>query len=65
MKQEDEKVTLWTSVNSERSGVNKIEGTINQLLQQKIQDAFVTEVEDSRIKGYTSVQDDVGLAKLF
>jgi hypothetical protein len=59
------KMTLWTSQNKDRSGLQKIDGIFDSELQEAISAAFRQEVTDKQIQDYSVVHDEVGLAKLF
>lgn len=65
MLKKDEKMTLWTSQNKDRSGLQKFDVEWTEELQKQINLAFSEEVKDQKIQNYNVAQDEVGLAKLF
>ncbi len=69
MTNEARKVTLWTSINSERTGLEGVEQpeSLNSELVEKIRQAFVKKSSDERIKKYcsSSIDDEVSLARIF
>lgn len=63
------KKTLWTSVYSERSGIESVDATstVSKEVLEKIRSAFTENSNDERIKTYTSntSSDELSLARVF
>jgi hypothetical protein len=61
------KVTLWTSVNAERQGLDVVapEVTLSPEIKEKIKNAFLKKATDSRIKTYEPSTEGVSSARMF
>ncbi len=61
------KVTLWTSVNSERQGLDVVapEVTLSHEVQEQIKEAFLRKAADARIQTYEPSAEGVSFARMF
>ena len=61
------KVTLWTSVNSERQGLDVVapEVTLSPEIKERIKEAFLRKAADARIQTYEPTTEGVSLARMF
>jgi hypothetical protein len=63
------KKTLWTSVYSDRSGIECADATssLSKEVVEKIRSAFVEKPTDERIQAYTSLasSEELSLARVF
>jgi len=69
MTNETRKVSLWTSINSERKGLEHVEGSdlISAEVIELIRIAFLEKLSDKRVDAYTHNRsgEDVSLARVF